>query len=187
LIRKKWIPAILFNSIKKSMPITGTHFNYYQICHRKLWLFDHSIQLEHTSELVEMGTLIHETSYPQRSERFEEIEIEGIKLDFYDPAHRVVHEIKKSDKKENAHIEQLKYYLYVLEKNGIVGVKGVLEYPKLHHTLPVELTQNDREILEQHLSVIHSIIERDTCPPPLSISKCTSCSYFDFCWCGEDE
>jgi len=177
----------IFGIKKTAMQITGTHFNYYQICHRKLWLFDRSIQLEHTSELVEMGKLIHETSYPQRSERFQEIEIEGIRLDYYDPVHRVVHEIKKSDKRENAHIEQLKYYLYILEKNGIVGVTGILEYPKLHHTQPVELTQNDRETLEQHLTTIHNIIEQDTCPPPLPITKCTSCSYYDFCWSGEEE
>ena len=34
------------------MNITGTHFNYYQICHRKLWLFSNGIQMEHTSDLV---------------------------------------------------------------------------------------------------------------------------------------
>jgi CRISPR/Cas system-associated exonuclease Cas4 (RecB family) len=52
------------------MQITGTHFNYHQICHRKLWLFANGIQMEHTSEAVSQGKLIHETSYRQRSDRF---------------------------------------------------------------------------------------------------------------------
>ncbi|NLI86686.1 MAG: CRISPR-associated protein Cas4 [Bacteroidales bacterium] len=169
------------------MKVNATLINLYNVCKRECWLHANGIRFEQTSDLVYDGKLIHETSYPQRSERFQEIEIEGIRLDYYDPVHRVVHEIKKSDKRENAHIEQLKYYLYILEKNGIVGVTGILEYPKLHHTQPVELTQNDRETLEQHLTTIHNIIEQDTCPPPLPITKCTSCSYYDFCWSGEEE
>ena len=80
--------------------ITGTHFNYYQICHRKLWLFANGINFEHTSDLVYEGKLIHESSYPQRSSKYEEIEIDGIKVDFYDTVHNIIHEIKKSDKIE---------------------------------------------------------------------------------------
>jgi CRISPR-associated exonuclease Cas4 len=45
------------------MQITGTHFNYYLICHRKLRLFANGIQMEHTSDAVYEGKLIHETSY----------------------------------------------------------------------------------------------------------------------------
>ena len=61
------------------MKITGTHFNYYQVCKRKLWLFANGINLEHTSDLVYEGKLIHEDSYPQRSSKYEEIEMDGIK------------------------------------------------------------------------------------------------------------
>ena len=57
------------------MKITGTHFNYYQVCKRKLWLFANSINFEHTSDLVYEGRLIHDDSYPQRSSKYEEIEI----------------------------------------------------------------------------------------------------------------
>lgn len=57
------------------------------------------------------GRLIHESSYPQRSSRYEEIEIDGIKVDYYDARNKVIHEIKKSSKMEGAHEWQLKYYL----------------------------------------------------------------------------
>ena len=77
---------------------TGTHFSYYHICHRKLWLFANGINMEHESDIVYDGKLIHEDSYPQRSERYEEIAIEGIKVDYYDAKRRVIHEIKRSDK-----------------------------------------------------------------------------------------
>jgi CRISPR-associated exonuclease Cas4 len=34
------------------MKPTGTHINYYHICHRKLWLFANNVQMEHNSDLV---------------------------------------------------------------------------------------------------------------------------------------
>ena len=66
------------------MNITGTHFNYYQLCRRKLWLFANGINMEQESDLVHEGKLVHDSSYPQRTTRYEEVEIDGIKVDYYD-------------------------------------------------------------------------------------------------------
>lgn len=82
--------------------LNGTLFNYYHICHRKLWLFANGINMEQTSEIVYDGKLIHENSYPQRPERYEEVEIDGIKVDYFDAKHGIIHEIKRSDKIEEA-------------------------------------------------------------------------------------
>src|SRR6056297_2314092 len=127
------------------MQITGTHINYYFVCHRKLWLFTNGINMEQSSELVDEGRLIHETAYPRRAERYQEIAVEGIKLDFFDPETNTVHEIKKTGKMEQAHEWQLKYYLYMLNRNGISHPKGILEYPRLRQTKEVELLPEDRE------------------------------------------
>lgn len=167
--------------------ITGTHFNYFMICHRKLWLFANGIQMEHTSELVAEGKLIHEYSYPQRTEKFQEIEIGGVKIDYYDAKNKVIHEVKKSDKKEMAHEWQLKYYIYILLNHGIDGVRGILEYPKLRKTEELYLSQRDIEEIEVFKMNIDQIINNEICPPRLPISKCRNCSYFDFCWSGETE
>lgn len=169
------------------MQITGTHFNYYQICHRELWLFANGINMEHNSDLVYEGKLIHEESYPQRSERHEEIEIEGIKVDYYDAKQKVIHEIKKSDKVEQAHEWQLKYYLYVFERNGIDGVSGLLEYPKLRKTSEVWLSDTDRQIIMEMEQKIMEIACIDVCPPLEKKNICKNCSYYDFCYSGEEE
>lgn len=169
------------------MQITGTHFNYYQVCKRKLWLFANGITMEHTSDLVFEGKLIHEESYPQRSSRYEEIEIDGIKVDFYDTRNKVIHEIKKSDKVELAHEWQLKYYLYVFEKNGLVGVTGILEYPVLRKTNTVLLSNIDRETIQGIEKEIAILIEREECPKFEKKRICKNCSYYDFCYSGEDE
>ncbi len=166
------------------MQITGTHFNYYILCHRKLWLFANGIQMEHTSDLVYEGKMIHETSYQERSERFREVEINGIKIDYYDPKLRLVHEVKKSDKYEEAHEWQLKYYLYVLEQNGVDGVTGILEYPKLRVKNEVVLSDIDREKIKDFEVEIENIVHSDECPVRKPKSKCRNCSYLDFCYCN---
>ncbi len=168
------------------MLITATLVNYYLLCKRKMWLHAHGIRMEHTSDTVYEGKLIHQTVYPQRAERYKEIEIDGCKIDFYDAKEKVVHEIKKSDKAEVAHIAQVKYYLYVLERNGISGVRGILEYPKMRKRDEIHLREEDRTNIEAWLSDIRQIISSDTCPPLLKKPICKSCSYYDFCYSREE-
>lgn len=165
--------------------MTGTHFNYFQICHRKLWLFSNGINMEHTSDLVYEGKLIHESAYPQRSERYEELEIDGCKIDYYDARNKIVHEIKKSDKVENAHEWQVKYYIYVLKQNGIEDVTGILEYPTLRQTKKVLLSEIDCEIIEEMKIDIERIINSEVCPPTIESRICKRCSYFEFCYVGD--
>ena len=166
--------------------ITGTHINYYFICRRKLWLFAGGIQMEQTSDLVYEGKLIHETSYPQRSEKYEEVQIGGIKVDFYDAKNKVIHEIKKSNKIEKAHEWQLKYYIYVFEKAGITGVSGILEYPKLRKTEEIFLSEIDREQIIEIEKEIELIINSETCPEVINSKICKRCSYYDFCYSDEN-
>jgi len=142
--------------------------------------------MENTSDLVYEGKLIHENSYPRHAEKFREIEIDGIKIDYYDPRNKVIHEIKKSDRHEEAHEWQLKYYLYVLEQNGLEEITGVLEYPRLHRTQEVFLTTPDREVISEMIIEIGKIIQNEKCPGKMRKSRCKNCSYFDFCWSGED-
>ena len=99
----------------------------------------------------------------------------------------VVHEIKKSDKHEEAHEWQVKYYLYVLDRNGVAGATGLLEYPRLHKTSEVLLTAPDKEAIAEMLISIETIIASETCPARIPKTRCKNCSYYDFCWSGEDE
>lgn len=169
------------------MIVTGTHFNYYQLCYRKLWLFSNGINMEQESDLVYEGKLVHEYCYPQRNSKYEEVEIDGIKVDYDDAKNKVIHEIKKSNKADKAHEWQLKYYMYVFEQHGIVGVSGVLEYPLLRKTQKVLLSDVDREEIQEITKGISSIISQETCPPRVKKGICKNCSYFDFCYIDEPE
>ena len=167
------------------MHLTATHINYYHICHRKLWLFANGINMEHNSTVVADGKLLHETSYPQRSDKYSEIEIGGSKIDFYDAKNKVIHELKRSDKMETAHEWQLKYYILLLEQNGVEGVTGILEYPKIKETKSIELVASDKIYLQLIMNHITEITESEICPPLLNSKICKTCSYYDFCYCGE--
>jgi len=161
---------------------TGTHIAYLHLCHRKLWLFANGMQMEHCSELVAEGRFIDETSYPQRAERWQALVIDGIKLDHYDAQRGIVREVKKSPKREDAHIAQLKYYLYVLERHGIPVSHGVLEYPKLRETEEVHLTDADRTAIPGWEAAVAQITAQEDCPPKIDKPMCRKCAYYEFCY-----
>lgn len=176
------------------MTINATLINLYHICKREMWLHAHAIRMEHTSDIVYEGKLIGETTYTQRAERNQQLEVsvnwEGsqlsAKIDFYDPINGVVHEVKKSAKREMAHIAQVQFYLFVLRLNGVDAHYGLIEYPKFRQTERVELDDTDMEAVKRWIREVQAIIQLHECPPLLPKSKCKACSYFDFCWVGED-
>jgi CRISPR-associated exonuclease Cas4 len=168
------------------MTITATHISYFHICHRKLWLFANGIYMEHTSSAVADGKLIGEKSYPQRSEKYTEIEVGGSKIDFYDAKSRIIHEIKRSAKMEEAHMWQVKYYIWLLNQVGIYDVKGVIEYPTLRQTRHVEFTSEDKSYLQQTVLQIESIITDNACPPRIKAGICKQCAYYEFCYIEEE-
>lgn len=175
------------------MNLTGTHINYYRLCKRKLWLFSNGINMEQTSDVVADGKIIEEESYQYRNEKYSQLELSynyndinlNGKIDFFDTAKRLVHETKRSNKVENAHIWQVKFYLWLLMLNNIEANGGVIEYPKLRVTEEVNLSEIDIKYLESSVLEIKTLIERDNCPPVINARICKSCSYYDFCYADE--
>lgn len=135
--------------------------------------------MEHTSDVVYMGKLISEESY-QREKK--ELLIDGaIKIDFLG-RDGVIHEVKKSDKVEQAHEFQLLYYLFYLKQKGICHVRGELNYPKLKKKMLVELTPEKETRLIEIIHEMEAIIHAAEIPQRLKISFCKKCSYFELCW-----
>lgn len=163
--------------------MTGTQISYYFLCHRKLWLFSRNIDMEQTSDAVAMGKFISDSTFERAKH---EIHIttddDDIALDFYDGKNKIIHEVKKSNKMEETHIWQVKFYIYVLEKNGIDGVAGEINYPKLRQKFYVQLTNDDRRKIELIRNEIKSIVEQNI--PPKTINKpfCKQCSYYELCY-----
>ncbi|UJS18813.1 MAG: CRISPR-associated protein Cas4 [Candidatus Jettenia sp.] len=167
------------NSSLHNIRFTGTQINYFFLCKKKLWYFSHDIQMEQNSDAVYLGKLIHETSYEREKK---EIDIDDtIKIDFIGND-RVIHEVKKSDKVEEPHIWQLKYYLWYLKQKGADGITGKINYPKLRKTLDVFLEPEDEERIQSILKEIQDIINAELPPSVERMRMCKSCSYGDICW-----
>ena len=165
--------------MNRTVNITGTHIEYYHFCKRQLWLFMHQINMEQESDIVKMGKLIHENSYDRK---VKEIKIgENIVLDHLDVKEKIIHEVKKSNKMENAHQWQLKYYLYCLREHGIEDFKGQLNYPKLKKVTDIELTNDDIGKIEEVIRDIQKIYA-DKIPKESKKKACLKCAYYEYCF-----
>ena len=159
--------------------ITGTEINYLFVCPRKLWLFHHHIEMEHTSDYVALGQLLHEDSYPR--EKKELLIDDLIRIDFVDKD-GVLHDVKSGRSMETAHEMQILYYLYMLKGMGLPNRKGVINYTRQRSKTEVELTQEkEREVVAAMQKVVE--VTEMPAPPEVEFTKlCRKCSYAELCW-----
>lgn len=161
--------------------ITGTMVAYYIVCKRKLWLFANNITMEKYSDLVDIGRLISETSFKREKEK-EVLIGDTIKIDFIKIGNEVVvHEVKKSKKLEEAHIWQVKFYIYSLQNLGVNCHSGVIHYPKLMRKVDANFDDNDRITIENFANEIRSLL-REPVPSPIKKGYCKKCAYYSFCY-----
>lgn len=158
--------------------VGGVEVNYFFICKRKLWWYTHGLGMEQTSDLVAMGSFIHEESYPRKKKEY--LIDNLVRIDFVDEGE--IHEVKLSQAAERAHRYQLLYYLYFLKRRGIKVQKGYLNFPKSKRVIEVVLTPDDEVAIEGILQEIQAI--RHHLHPPLATRTkfCRSCSYEELCW-----
>ena len=95
--------------------------------------------------------------------------------------HKELHEVKKSKAVEDAGIWQVKYYLYYLQKRGVNGLKGKIDYPLLKKSVIVELSEKDVEILERILAEITDIKHQEVPQISGNSKLCKKCAYYDLC------
>ena len=108
------------------------------------------------------------------------MEIDGIKIDDDDTKNRVIKEVKKSNKIEKAHERQLKYYIYVFERNGIDGVTGILEYPTLRKKESVIFSELYKDEIKEIENKICIILESVSCPATENKSIFKKRNYLEF-------
>lgn len=166
------------------MTITASHLTYLLLCRRKLWLHHQQIRMEDNSANVAVGKQIDRQSYARRARRWTQLDLGHLKIDHFDANARVVKETKKSPKLEYVHVAQVKYYLRALERRGVEGVSGLLEYPRQRRTTRVELTDTDREqTIPGWEAEIAQITELAVCPEAAPKAYCKNCAFYDFCYC----
>ena len=153
--------------------------HYYFVCKRKLWFFAKDLDMESTNELVGIGKLVDETSYSREKKNI--LVDESISIDFLKDW-KIVHEVKKSRKMDEASKWQLKYYMWILKNKGVEIEKGILDYPLLRKREEVFLGKKDEEQLESILKDIQKIISSERPLGTLNTGVCNKCAYYDFCY-----
>lgn len=141
--------------------------------------------MEHNSEDVAIGKIISENTYQRKHHELhieDYIDKVGV-LDFYDRKKKVIHEVKKSKSMEELHIWQVKFYIYLLEKIGITGIKAEIDYPKIKRILRIDFTDEDRERIVTIIENIKNILNSKDSPSTIHKPYCKKCSYYEFCYC----
>ena len=135
--------------------------------------------MEQGNENVEIGKAIDEETYRRDKKH---INIDNIiNIDFI-RSRGILHEVKKSNKIEEASILQVKYYLYFLKKKGVEDIKGKIDYPLLKQSIDIDLTDEDIVMIEEILEDIQKIVSLKN-PPSLEKKRiCKSCAYYDLCF-----
>ena len=158
--------------------ITGIMVYYNFVCKRKLWYFYNGITMEHTNEDVSIGKSIAEEFYSGEEKH---INVKNIINIDYIKDKNIIHEVKKSKVMEEASIEQIKYYLWILHNEGVNDITGVLDYPLLRKSKIIKLELEDFEKIPKILEEIRTLVESEKPPEFKKIKLCKNCAYCDIC------
>ena len=170
---------VISSEEKKELKFKGTQVAYAVVCPRKLWLFSKGITMEHTSDRVALGKFLDEESF-KREEGFSD---ENVSIDFITSEEGlIVHEVKSSKALEDAHIMQVKYYIYYLGNKGVQASHGLLHYPRLRRIERVGFSEEDAEELESVLSHIEEVLSLPNPPKVIDKPYCKKCAYYEFCY-----
>ncbi len=161
--------------------VRGVEIYYSMICPTKLWFFMKNINMEHTSPLVIIGKILHETYFKRRVKN---VLIDNqISIDFLTYRDTiVVHEVKKSSAALDASKLQIQYYILQLLRRGAKKVYGVIHIPREKRKIRVYLDKEGFRLLKQQIQFIEEIRSRETPPPPKKNRFCRRCSYNSLCW-----
>lgn len=155
--------------------------------------------MEQESDTVALGRLLDEHSY-DRSEKHLELEAEAPdgtalvgKIDRANLREGVLHETKKSRSCEDAHLWQVRFYLWLLFRNNVtrsdgthgpsLRFRGQLDYPLLRRTETVTLEPEHETELAQTVTAIRELATQDI--PPARLTKrsfCAKCAYEELCY-----
>jgi CRISPR-associated exonuclease Cas4 len=160
--------------------VTGTYIWYYFICKREVWLLAHGIEADQQNEDMQMGNVIHESSY---NREYKEIEFGHSKFDVVSKKEGklVIGEMKKSSRFIESSKMQLLFYLKELHDNDI-SAEGVLMFPDEKKRETVILDNESIARIEYVINDIIKIVNQKNPPIAEKIKYCKKCAYSEFCW-----
>ena len=161
------------------MEFTGKELNYLHVCHRKLWLYRHGIQPELESDLVQLGMLLGEQSFSRQEK---DIAIgDNAVLDWADFKDGVIHETKRGPAPGGGDEAQVRFYMSVLNSNGVPVREAVIHYPTKRKTVTVPWNQNMAELVKADIAECEAVVSGPV-PPAERKAFCRNCAYEEMCF-----
>lgn len=176
-----------------NLPVRASDLANYLVCPRKAWLVRRGITLEQDSDVVALGKLIDETAYAREKRpatvwaHAPDGTLLSAKFDGLNLRDGIVREVKKSPSCEEAHVWQVRFYLWMLWLQGVrkrdgSAWSGLIQYPALRRQEAVALAPEHQAELERLVRAVRAL---DTSPIPPRLSKrsfCTRCAFEELCY-----
>lgn len=157
-------------------------YNAYHICPRQAWLMHRQLTADQQNTFLEIGRLIDDTSYEREKKKIYLADLSAmIDMVTRKNGEYLVAEIKKTSKRLDNAIIQLKYYLYLL-KTKRISAKGILKIPSEKKNIEVELTDEDADKIEETINKIFILLNGDKSPGKINKKVCAKCAHYEFCW-----
>lgn len=162
------------------MELTGTLINYYFHCKRQCYFAGNRMNFEHNSQLVQIGTAMHQA---KNHGAHTEVYLEGICIDKIQGDYVI--EYKKSNADMEAAKWQLYYYLHVLKRKGIDKKGKIICFENAtgrEKVIELELTTAVEMELEQLKERIFELIQQEVPSAYEKMPKCEQCAYRYYCF-----
>ena len=157
-------------------------FNAYHICPRQALLMYRQLTADQQNTFLDIGRLIDETTYEREKKKIYLADISAmVDMVTKKDGKFFIAEIKKSSKRLDNAVLQLKYYLFLLRKKSVFA-KGLLKIPKEKKNIEVDLSDDDIQFIQESLIEINNTIHNDTPPDIIAKSVCSKCAHYEFCW-----
>lgn len=154
----------------------------------------HGLWMEQESEAVAIGRLIDQASYARARKQID-VSAEAPdgtplvgRIDWSELRDGILHETKKGRSAEDAHIWQLRFYLWLLKRCGVTRADGhpftgMLNYPKLRKTKAVQLEPEHEQELERTVAALRRLADQPSPPPRLERRAfCKKCAFEELCY-----
>lgn len=131
---------------------------------------------------LHLGRLLSEESFKREKKELYLADMKAkIDMIYRKNGELVVAEIKRSSKRLENGIKQLKFYLYLLHQKGIT-LEGMIKIPEERKQIPVILSDEDIEEITGELVIIDKVVHQNQSPEKIRLSICPKCAHFEFCW-----
>src|SRR4030042_6144473 len=157
-------------------------YNAFHIFSRQSWLMFRQLNADQRHTSLELGRLTDDTTYEREKKKIYLADVSAmVDMVTQKDGEVFIAEIKRSSKRIENAIKQLKYYLFLLRKKSVI-VKGMLKIPKEKKSIEVELNDEDVRAIERNIDRILAELYKSA--PPLRAAKkvCKKCAHLEFCW-----